>query len=222
MNLIYQYFEKPKLKDKNEIKVGFDYHLLSKQSISKYSYLISSDYKLYDDGSPHTAFYGIFLPFLNNDCYRYDKLCFIDSDVLSTRHIQNIFNSTSDEVISYNLMNMGNLVAKPIVSIEPWNEYGHGNSGVVVIPRSQYENLKKFIGNLDRLWSLNRDIMGGYDQLIINEFAKEHGYKNLDQRFNYHMGRYDQTKRFEMTLIHYHRKMKNKMQEDFREGIILK
>ena len=195
---------------------------MSKKSVSKYANKISAEYKFISSGAPFTPFYGIFLPFLSGLCDEYDNICFIDSDILATNKSENIFHEASQNLISYNLMNDGYLTCQPIKSDGPWKELGHGNSGVVVFPKTQFENVKSFIGDLKGHWKGRRKEYGDYDQLIINLFAKEYGYSRLDQKFNYHLGRYDFYKRFDMYLIHYHRKMKIRMKEDYYRSEIIK
>jgi len=219
-NLIYQYFEDHSGGD--SVSVDFPYHKMSRKSVSLYAERISSEYEFICSGAPFTPFYGIFLPFLNGVCDKYDNICFVDSDVLATNKSENVFKEASQDFISYNLMNDGYLTCQPINSGDPWKELGHGNSGVVVFPKSQFENLKSFIGDLKEHWNKRRKEYGDYDQLIINLFAKEYGYSRLNQKFNYHLGRYDFSKRFDMSLIHYHRKMKIRMKEDYYRSEIIK
>jgi hypothetical protein len=220
MNLIYQYFEKSIGKD--IVGVGNDYHLMSVSSISKYASRIATHYKFFQRGALFTPFYGIFLPFLNGLCDDYNNICFVDCDILATTKCEDVFAHSSREVISYNLMNDGYLTVKPLEKTEIWGEHGHGNSGVVIFPRSQYNNIKMFIGDLREHWKNRKDVYGNYDQLIINQFAQKHGFHRLDQSFNYHLGRYDFDRRMDMNLIHYHRKHKGLMKSDFEKDIILK
>lgn len=219
--LIYQYFE---IKDdKMHSKINFPYQEISKKSISKYAETFGIDYIFYDNGAPYFTFYGIFLPFLNGDYKKYDAICFIDSDVLATTSAKNIFNGINIDRINTNHMNTGPLVVEKISSGDPWNDIGHANSGVVVFPKKIYSNIINFIGDLSSHFHSNDvSLLGGYDQLVINNFEKKYGYSDLNFKFNYHLGRYNFDLRIDAHLIHYHRNYKKNMVSDMENEWILK
>jgi hypothetical protein len=172
--LIYQYYE-----TKNSTTPEFVEY--SKKSIQTYANKIGAEYKFYD------------------------AICFIDSDVLSNpKNIENIFNSYNKDKISLHHMNTGPLVVDPIESTGVWKNTGHGNSGVVIFPKKCYKHFIEYLGDLSSHWKNNKNELGSYDQLIVNNYTKDNEFTNLDFRFNYHLGRYDHNLKDEQVLIHYH------------------
>tara|TARA_B100000927_G_C16470342_1_gene471291 strand:- start:2248 stop:2955 length:708 start_codon:yes stop_codon:yes gene_type:complete len=218
--LIYQYFEE-KSHHLNS-KITFKYQDLSKKSISKYAHKFSIDYKFYDNGAPFLTYYGIFLPFLNGNYKNYDAICFIDSDVLATIDAIDIFENIDINNINTLHMNTGPLVVEKINSENPWNELGHANSGVVVFPKLIYEKIVKFLGDLSEHFKKNdHNYLGGYDQLVVNNFEKKYGFSNLNYKFNYHLGRYNVNERKNTYFIHYHRNFKKLMNQDIEKEWVL-
>jgi len=196
--LIYQYYE-------TKSNTNPEFVEYSKKSIQTYANKIGADYKFYSNGAPYTPYYGIFTPFLNNDCFNYDAVCFIDSDVLSNpKNIENVFNSCNKDKINLHHMNTGPLVVDSIESTGVWKDIGHGNSGVVIFPKKCYDHFIEYLGDLSSHWKNNKKELGSYDQLVVNNYTKDNGFTNLDFRFNYHLGRYDHNLKDEQVLIHYH------------------
>ena len=114
-----------------------------------------------------------------------------------------------------------NIIEK-IKSESPWNELGHANSGVVVFPKSIYEKIVKFLGDLSEHFKKNdHNYLGGYDQLVVNNFEKTYGFSNIDYKFNYHLGRYNLNDRKNTYLIHYHRNFKKLMNQDIEKEWVL-
>ena len=214
--LIYQYYrDRARATDGPCLDLGYEYHVLSRKSVSKYAEKCGSDYKFLDHDFGHAPFYGIFLPFIEGWCEEYDAICFMDSDILATNNFDNVFDHIQDDRINY--------VQMKLKSRNQWLDAhgGHGNSGFVVFPRKIYSLVNEYF---------NRNIenppgghMGGWDQLMINLFViEQQKFNGLPERFNWHLGRWDQEPRFDQTLIHYHRKYKGWMKDEFNDERIMK
>lgn len=243
-NLIYQYYRQPESKTKNAthtVKTGFDYHELSKQSISKYAEKCGAEYKFLDEPLRNdiSPFFGIFLPFFNEWCYEYDNVCFVDSDMFATIHSENIFDHASKDFISACLVNTVHRWGAHNPAFKWFTELGGNfNSGIVVFPRPVYSELIKYLSDLDdrmdRLVSENNFewLIGSLDQSQVNLFIRDQSiandekqYKILSDNFNFHMNVRKHSERFDADkswLIHYHRDKKRMMKEDFENDAILK
>lgn len=228
MNLIYQYYRSEEgVQHKNAVVgVQEQYHLLSKSSIRAYAEKYNHDYKFLDQEVQLSPFYGIFLPFWEGWCHDYDYMCFMDSDMMATVDAEDVFTQADENKITLLHMNTGPLTIGRTSSPPPWRDVGHGNTGVVIFPRNVYEKFIEYLKNIDSLHSecspKGRRPLGGFDQYIINMFNKEHGFNNLDYKFNYHLGRYKHDDRWDMSLIHYHRKHKNMLFGDYIDNRIIK
>ncbi len=218
--LIYQYYEY--FDHKESVRVSDDYITLSRKSLSAYAQKCGADYRFLNEGAPHYPYFGIFLPFLQGWASDYDKICFVDCDVLATVNSQNVFEESSDIAMSANHMNDGPLVVPHIPHSDHFGTMGHMNSGVVVFPKSMHKSIVEYIGDLSYFSKLKDKSLGDYDQQVINLFGMDHGRGHLNHAFNYHMSRYDKEQRFDKSLIHYHRDNKHLMFVDFKDERILK
>lgn len=237
MNLIYQYYRDPsqeilqKTRPGAYVKTGTGYHNMSRTSISAYAKRIGAEYEFFDSKLPNDIppFYGIFLPFMDEGTYKwfhnFDYLCFIDSDIMATTHAENLFPHCNPFAISaWWMMSTNRWKNKP--GLNWFAKYGHINSGVVVFPRSMYDDMfgfTKTIEERDKKRSSLENQMGGFDQGILNTFIMHQGkHSALPVKFNYHLGLNPIEKRFDASLIHYHRDHKAKMKDDFEDERILK
>ena len=216
--LIYQYYrDAAKSTDGPAITVGYEYWKHSRKTIQKYAHDVSgSDYKFLDHDIGMSPFYGIFVPLIEGWADDYDAICFIDSDILATKNSKSVFNYSNEDCISFNQMG--------VKACHPWlrERGGHGNTGTVIIPRQMYKPLLNYFEN--NVGKLQNEIhMGGWDQQLINMFVvSQQKFNPLPNEFNWHMTRYDQTKRWEQSLIHYHRENKKMMSDEFNDNRILK
>lgn len=241
--LIYQYYRNPEpgYNATHTINPGFEYYELSKQSISKYAEKCGADYKFLNEPLRNNIqpFFGIFVPFFDEWCYEYDKICFVDSDMFATIHAENIFDHSSDDFISACVVNTVHRWGAHNPAFKWFTELGGNfNSGIVVFPRPVYSELIKYLSTLDdrmdRLVVQNdfEWLIGSLDQSQVNLFIRdqsiannENQYKILPDIFNYHLNariveqRFDHDKSW---LIHYHRQRKSMMAEDFKNDAILK
>lgn len=223
MNLIYQYFY--------AVEDIPEYVNLSRQSVKKYADFIQADYLFIDKPPIIHVGYGSFFPFIDRICFKYDKICKIDCDVLATKNYKNIFDESDNKMLSLNHISSGPLIENEITFNYPnpiWNNIGHGNAGIVVFPANIYNSLIRYIGdlshhviNLPNYRSL-RPRIGVYDQAILNLFSLEYGFFDLDYKFNHLMHRYRHDLRFDSTLIHYCKKYKDQIYSDFLSNKILK
>lgn len=226
--LIYQYYRKLPNNEKNKFIIDDvnDYFMLSEKSISAYANKFDNEYKFFNyPMGDHPPFYGIFLPFTEQWCHDYDAVCFIDSDILATIHSKNIFDNAADDRISSMWMRT-HAVWRRNKNTEYWADKGHTNSGVVVFPRAVYEPMIEFCKTLrdrEKVETRVFNMLGNFDQAQINLFVKQQNkFHKLSEEFNYHLGREPHGKRFDQSLIHYHRKHKSMMHKDFDDGRILK
>ena len=226
-NLVYQYYYSIPKQDRTNhiIEDSNKYYEYSEKSIKKYAEKIGADYKFINKPHPVHAFYGIFLPFTEGWCHEYDNVCWIDADILATKSAKNVFEIASNEVISANFMNTQHRW-KNNKMFEWWADKGHINSGVVVFPRSVYNELIEYLKDLEHMHK-NRSVLetslGNFDQAIVNKFVrKQNKYFALGDDMNYHMTRKSHENRFQQSLIHYHRKNKHMMEPDFKNDRILK
>lgn len=233
MNLVYQYYRDHK-KEKREndnvgsyLQMGYDYWDYSEKSIKAYAKKIKCDYKFLDQPLKDnlSPFFGIFIPFVEGWCHDYDAICFIDSDIMATTKAKDIFKTASKESISAHLLRRSYGWKDEDYS---WFREigGQFNSGTVVFPRAVYNDLIKFCKTLKSRHA-NRSAMagriGGLDQAQVNFFMREqNSYHKLDKEFNYHLTDYRHENRWDASLIHYHRKHKHMMKEEFRDNRILK
>lgn len=172
-------------------------------------------------------FFGIFAPFTGPEpwCHEYDSVCFVDSDMMATTTARNIFDHVSDTAVSAHLLRKG--YRGTTGDYLYWYRLGgHFNSGTVVFPRAVYEPLIEFCKTLkdrhDNRPQVANDI-GGYDQAQVNFFIKEQdAYHKLDNEFNYHLTAYHPKDRFKASIIHYHRRHKSRMREEYNNDRILK
>lgn len=229
--LIYQYYKTPVTPSDVYIQTDKEYHMISAKSIKKYAEKIGADYKLLDGDLPHNLppFFGIFQPFFEGWIHDYDKVCFIDSDILATIKSDNIFNVTPDDCLSANFMTTQHRMKKLTLgnpNFSFWKKHGHINSGVVVIPRSEYSDLVDYLKDVDTIFDKSDVVytsLGNFDQAFVNYYVRHvNRYHMLPPKYNYHLTREDHSKRFEQDLIHYHRKNKSLMFEDINKDMILK
>lgn len=229
--LIYQYYKTPKIVTKNYIQTKEEYHTLSEKSIKKYAEKIGADYKLLSGDLPYNLppFFGIFEPFFEGWISDYDKVCFIDSDILATIKSENIFDVTPDDCLSANFMKTQNRMRKLSLknnNFKYWKNKGHINSGVVVIPKNEYNDISKYLENIESIFDTDDVVytsLGNFDQAFINYYVRHvDRYYDLPANFNYHLSREDHYKRFEQSFIHYHRQNKVMMFDDIKRDIILK
>ena len=227
--LVYQYF-----------RGNSAYHLKSAHSIQQYANAIDADYAFYDQPVPLSHYYGTLYPFLNDLYQDYDLLCYVDSDVLATKHCEDIFEYRGNG-IGLSHMNTGPVFPEQKQDVSDymrdygaseWIDSGHGNAGVVLFCADS----PKFVKFMEMLKDLNFHHktasvrathghlpFGGYDQYILNKFNYENGGIQLPWKFNYHMARYEPQRRQEATLIHYHSNKRPIMQDDFdNQEFILK
>jgi hypothetical protein len=235
-NLIYQYYSSP---DKDRVKKdrpgvyinAGNYHEYSKQSISAYAKKHGVLYKFMDHKLPDDIplFYGIFLPFLEGWCWDYDNICFIDSDIMATVNSGNVFDYAGKQGLTLHKMDASKHRFDSKRAFKFFNEInGFFNSGVVIFPRSEYENFIHFASTLKQR-DLNRtsveNSLGGFDQGLLNTWIANHKrYNELPKQYNYHMGRYQKPERWYdgVSLIHYHREDKALMEPEFQDERILK
>lgn len=237
MNLIYQYYRDPnqevlvKSRAGAYVKTGTGYHKMSRASISAYAERVGATYSFFDHDLPNNIppFYGIFTPFMDQGTrewfHNFDYLCFIDSDILATKKSQNVFDHADTNAISaWWMMSTNRWKNKP--GLEWFGKHGHINSGVVIFPRSMYDEMFEFaqtIEERDKQRTSLENQMGGFDQGIINSLIRNQGkHSALPVQFNYHLGLNPIEKRFDASLIHYHRNHKDKMKVDFDLHHILK
>ena len=140
--LIYQLF---KLLPDSEQYIDYDKSIwkLSRDSIKKYAEILDYDYKFFTDSSIHPR-YSPFHPFIESIHLNYDKIVFIDSDVLATKNANNIISESSDLLISIKQTASGPLFVRPFATVpEDWvlKNWQELNSGVVVFPKAQYKNI---------------------------------------------------------------------------------
>ena len=229
--LVYQYYKTPEVVTKNYIQTKEKYYTLSEKSIKKYAHKIGADYKLLSGDLPYNLppFFGIFQPFFEGWVNDYDKICFIDSDILATINSDDIFKATPDDCLSANFMKTHSRMSRLSLrdnNFKYWKNKGHINSGVVVIPQSEYADLLKYLGDVESIFDTNDTVytsLGNFDQAFVNYYVRHvDRYYDLPPKFNYHLSREDHSKRFEQDFIHYHRKNKEMMFEDIKRDIILK
>jgi len=154
----------------------------------------------------YSPYYGIWTPLLNDDCHKYDAICYIDCDVLATSHARDITKHISKDSISAHFV-MGKIWA---------------NSGVVSFPRSLYSKFTTYLSNLRALHKMPRKYPGNRDQKILNYFMIPDRYHDLAPEFNWLMFRYDINNRLDKSLIHYMIGFKKMMKSDFPDPKILK
>jgi hypothetical protein len=225
--LIYQYYWSiPEQQRTNHIMSDSNkYYTYSEKSIKKYAEKCGADYKFGNKEHPVHPFYGIFLPFTEGWCHDYDVICWIDADILATKHSKNVFDLAAEDRISANFMNT-QARWKNSPDMKWWSDKGHINSGVVVFPKSVYAEVSDFVSDLDYLHK-NRTIvetsLGNFDQAQVNKIVKKmNKYKALDDEMNYHLGRKDMEGRWSQSLIHYWRQFKPNLISDFNDDRILK
>jgi len=190
--LIYQY-SNPTLDIANK----------SIQSISTYSKLIKADHIVYDKNivinnvSPGN-YWGIFYPFLYDLelLLKYDKICYIDTDVLATTHLNDIFTNEGYILGCHNYASMHRNL-----DTEMHDAYLHFDTS-----HSSFSDYDKTILNsLTNIAKYNsRGINSGvvlFDKHIIKYFS-EWLYDNLPYLLNIEdnnpilwreLGKYDQT-----------------------------
>lgn len=221
--LIYQLF-KPLPESEQYVKYDRRTWLMSSQSIKKYAETLGHEYRFFDDSNIHPR-YSPFHPFVENLHKDYEKIVFVDSDVLATRNVRDIAKGSSNAMISIKQSVSGPLfVPKFAEQPEGWvlKNWSELNSGVVVFPRAQYENVEKILPQIEKYQRIGSWDRGGWDQEILFDLAKTHGYYDLDFRYNYMMTYYKHRYRFEQTLIHYHYNKKDLLIQDFSHQEILK
>ena len=224
--MIYQYF-----------RGKSNYHEKSKTSVNAYAKSIGVEYKFYNDPVPINNYYGTFSPFFNEDCFRYDAILYIDSDVLVTKNDINPFNYITDSIGIHHMIDCPYVYPHKKTEVqsfmkamgaEKWSDIGHGNAGVVLFPKKSYI---LFINNLKRLDYLHNESkkkiqshlrFGGNDQYVINAYNLANGTNNIPWQFNYHLNQYDKSHRFEGKFIHYHGNYKYLLHTDFDSEDIIK
>lgn len=228
--LIYQhYFKVPR--DEREpmtLDDDDDYFKLSQRSIRRYSERFGHHYHLIDKKHAISPFYAIFDPFTEGWCHDYDAVCWIDSDVLATATAADLFASLElKEIAGYMMDTHGRFWNAGVRRDGKWfRKHGHMNTGVVVVPRTKYEAVTKGTEDIEHLHGVQgrlEKLLGSYDQAIFNKILQKlDSYEVLDSSFNYHLGRQDIDKRFDQSLIHYWRKFKSLLTDDFSNDRILK
>ncbi len=228
--LIYQYYYSlPKgqhtyhiMKDENQ------YYEYSRQSICKYAKEKGHDYKFLNQRHEISPFYGIFLPFTEGWCKDYDAICWMDADILATQNAQDIFSQYDSARISAYFMKTQDRWENSNISEScGWfKNKGHINSGVVIFPKSVYKFITNYVQNLQHLHDTQEKLeasLGHFDQAIVNKIVKElDSYNQMCNHWNYHLGRYPHQDRFDTNLIHYWRKYKTMLIEDFKDERIMK
>ena len=225
-NLIYQYYYDFHGSD-SHIDVGYKYYMLSKQSIEAYANKVGAEY-VFIDKPIDVPFYGVFLPFQEGWYKDYDNICHIDCDFLATNKAKNVFDFTPDNAISINFMTTDRGL-KYREMMPKMRERGHANSGIVNFPKAINDQFAEYVNTELESYNANKhkDIrikdMGDFDQAFINLFIGRTGlYQPLSDEFNWHMSRQEHRLRWHQSLIHYHRRHKNLMKEDFPDDRILK
>lgn len=224
--LIYQYYKKiPKEKRTHHIiKDDDDYFEYSKRSIKAYANKYGHDYKFMDNEHPITPFYSIFNPFTEGWASDYDAICWIDADILATTKAEDVFTQYHPDKISVYFMKSQNRWRNK--KMFSWfQDKGHINSGVVIWPRNCYKFIQEYLDLEKEIH--NRTVLetslGNFDQAVVNKIVREmDSYKEMSNRWNYHLGRYNHNERWEANLIHYWRKHKNMLINDFSDNRILK
>lgn len=239
-HLIYQYYDKPVSLDNPQT-----YWDKSCKSLKKYSEIVEADYFLYKGGAPFCPHFGLFLPFLDGKASYYDSVLYVDCDVLATdtEHTLNIFEENFSDIAAWH-MNTGPMapgIQHVVQNQFPWYKEGAVNTGVVLVPSSEYHALKNYIesdGGLEKMWAKNKynpksscykqkqNTYGGGDQQVLNQYSIDRGKKfsSLPYNYNYHMLRLKKENNLFATLIHYHRSSGNDklMHEDFIKEFIAK
>lgn len=229
-HLIYQYFKTDK--DKTLVETpDFNYVNYSLTSISRYAKRNNHNYHFDSNTTmPFSAFYGIFLPFLDGSCWDYDSVCFLDCDLLISKTSEDIYNYVSMEHI--------NVYVQPSLQIIQPHQYdnrfdffrnemhGWANSGVVIFPKAIYKDLIYFLKDLPYHYSTRYSdypmSVGFFDQYVVNEFIRQtKQWHTLPEKFNYIHGHPDvwhSINSEDAHFHHFHRHSKSKMQEEFRSG----
>ena len=224
--LIYQYYRKlpQQARTHHIIKDDDNYFEYSQKSIQAYAEKYGHDYKFMSDEHPISPFYSIFNPFTEGWAEKYDAICWVDADILATTDAKDIFSQYHPNKISVYFMKSqrrwrGNSMFK-------WfQDKGHINSGVVIWPRSLYKFVTQYL-DLQKEFNKRTILetsLGNFDQAIVNKIVRElDDYHEMDNMWNYHLGRYSHEARWDANLIHYWREHKNMLVDDFKDNRILK
>lgn len=221
--LVYQYFQEPKTRTRHYIDMPVD---LSRKSISAYAYKIGAEYEFRSENLPGNLepFFGIFVPFFEEREPDYDFLVYMDTDIMATRDSKNIIEHCSSDTISISFMTTQRRWQGQGRSF--FAKHGHANSGVVAFPRKCFGMMKEYSRKIEDMRQRHGGFvgaLGGFDQAIINLILEEtKTFEPLPVEFNYHLTRLDKAARFQQSLIHYHRKNKTMMPDDFKKDNILK
>ena len=246
--LIYQYVN-PYFKNSD----------LSQQSIRKYCELVGADYKLYTGdivlaGYSPGALWGIFYPFLFDleHITQYDKICYVDADILAVKNRDNIFDVSGLISGCHNYASMSRNIEtdyhdtylhfdtshfskenqgifKRLSDIAGYNSRGI-NTGVVLFSKPIFILLSEWLKhNQQRMLNIDPILwweLGRYDQTILNIFiASTHSayMTNMNDKFNWRLNRVEYKDRWSATFIHYILpRNKRYLVEDFDDERILK
>lgn len=224
--LVYQYFQGTSA-----------YHHKSAESIKAYAKMVGADYKMYSQGVPINKYYGTFSPFFLNEYDEYDAMFYVDSDILSTKNQLNVFEHCNENIGIHHMISCPYVKPDKKTSVqnfmidmnaEQWKDIGHGNAGVVLFPRAQYEKFNTYLKDIHELHKIGWEKIGkfrkfgGNDQFVINHYNLKNDTNNLPWQFNYHLSQYEADKRIEAQFIHYHGGNKPLLHKDFEQDFILR
>lgn len=180
------------------------------QSVSKYSKLILSDHIVYNkdivlDEIKPGNYWGVFYPFLYDleTVLKYDKICYLDTDILATTNLNDIFNNEGyisgchnyasmrrnieteghDEYSHFDISEYDEKhrkVFQSLTDIAGYNSRGI-NSGVVLFDAKIFKNFSEWLlDNKTYLLGIEKNEpilwkeLGKYDQTIINIFIAQY------------------------------------------------
>ena len=189
----------------------------SSQSVAAYAKFFTEDYKLLTKGAPRNHRNGIFVPFLEGWYKDYDHLIYVECDILATDVSANIVGLYDETDINAGHANTGILVKEKIITEHPYWTFGPVDDGVVIIPRTQYDNFMKYVIHCQEndAYPSNGNVMHEYCMFKNKDVA------NLEYKFNYRMDRYEPKKKFWQTFIHY-KEDKEQLEKDFDHPKFLK
>lgn len=195
--LIYQYTNK-ETSDLDE-----EYQKCCYQSVQKYAEKIGADYKLYrvpfyvykDFCDPH---YGIFYPFMEelNFINQYDKICFLDYDMLVTVNAPDVFLESDASIVGcYNLTSFNTLTERmhdfwqdSFIELLKITQFPSvtTNTGLVIWDKRIFETFKAWLDENWEYWhkrywfdndeewqQIVRQMGGKNDQTMIVTFIRD-------------------------------------------------
>lgn len=217
------------------------------QSVSEYSKLILSDHVVYNkdivlDGIKPGNYWGIFYPFFYDlkTILKYDKICYLDTDILATTNLNDIFNNEGyisgchNEYSHFDILEYDEKHRKVFQSLTDIAGYSSRgiNSGVVLFDVKIFKNFsewlldnKTYLLNIEKNEPILWRELGKYDQTIINIFIAQHkkNITNLNDIFNWRLNRCDYNNRWIASLIHYIMpRNKSLLLDDFNNDKVLK